>query len=148
VLVSRYADHLPLYRQAQIMARQGVALDRSTLAFWTGYAKALLGDYRGILQCDGYQAYKTLADPGGAPRALAFCWSHVRRGFYDLAKAGTAPIASEALLAWNSTAVDNRRLTPNLEAVPRESRKWLTWRGWGLLRFRGCCPAHRARVRK
>jgi transposase len=34
VLVSRYADHLPLYRQAQIMARQGVALDRSTLAFW------------------------------------------------------------------------------------------------------------------
>ena len=171
VLVSRYADHLPLYRQAQIMARQGVALDRSTLAFWTGYAaaeiapvvarlremllastrlfadetvvpvldpgrgrtkqgyfwaiarddrpwggtappavvysyapgrghkyaKALLGGYRGILQCDGYQAYKTLADPGGAPRALAFCWSHVRRGFYDLAKAGTAPIASEAL---------------------------------------------------
>ena len=61
------------------------------------YAKALLGGYRGILQCDGYQAYKTLADPGGAPRALAFCWSHVRRGFYDLAKGGTAPIASEAL---------------------------------------------------
>jgi len=40
VLVSRYADHLPLYRQAQIMARQGVALDRSTLAFWVGYAAA------------------------------------------------------------------------------------------------------------
>ena len=32
VLVARYADHLPLYRQAQIMARQGVLLDRSTLA--------------------------------------------------------------------------------------------------------------------
>ena len=32
VLVSKYADHLPLYRQAQIFARQGVALDRSTLA--------------------------------------------------------------------------------------------------------------------
>jgi transposase len=40
VLVSRYADHLPLYRQAQIMARQGVLLDRSTLAFWVGYAAA------------------------------------------------------------------------------------------------------------
>jgi hypothetical protein len=38
VLISRYADHLPLYRQAQIMARQGVLLDRSTLAFWVGYA--------------------------------------------------------------------------------------------------------------
>jgi transposase len=33
VLVSRYADHLPLYRRAQIWARQGVVLDRSTLAF-------------------------------------------------------------------------------------------------------------------
>lgn len=32
VLVSKYADHLPLYRQAQIYARQGVSLDRSTLA--------------------------------------------------------------------------------------------------------------------
>src|SRR5450755_2782248 len=32
VLVSKYADHLPLYRQAQIYARQGVNLDRSTLA--------------------------------------------------------------------------------------------------------------------
>ena len=34
VLVARYADHLPLYRQAQIMARQGVSLERSTLSFW------------------------------------------------------------------------------------------------------------------
>jgi len=42
VLVSRYADHLPLYRQAQIMARQGVILDRSTLSFWMGYAAAEL----------------------------------------------------------------------------------------------------------
>jgi transposase len=40
VLVSRYADHLPLYRQAQILARQGVVLERSTLAFWVGYAAA------------------------------------------------------------------------------------------------------------
>ena len=32
VLVAKYADHLPLYRQAQIYARQGVQLDRSTLA--------------------------------------------------------------------------------------------------------------------
>jgi transposase len=38
VLVSKYADHLPLYRQAQIYARQGVDLDRSTLADWVGHA--------------------------------------------------------------------------------------------------------------
>src|ERR1700724_2459248 len=38
VLVSKYADHLPLYRQAQIYARQSVNLDRSTLADWVGHA--------------------------------------------------------------------------------------------------------------
>lgn len=38
VLVSRYADHLPLSRQAQIMSRQGIYLDRSTLADWVGRA--------------------------------------------------------------------------------------------------------------
>src|SRR5882757_10386991 len=38
VLVSKYADHLPLYRQAQIYARQGITLDRSTLADWVGHA--------------------------------------------------------------------------------------------------------------
>ena len=32
VLVAKYADHLPLYRQAQIWARQGIEIDRSTLA--------------------------------------------------------------------------------------------------------------------
>ena len=36
VIVSKYADHLPLYRQSQIYARQGVDIDRSTLAFWVG----------------------------------------------------------------------------------------------------------------
>ena len=40
VLVARYADHLPLYRQAQILERQGVILERSTLSFWMGYAAA------------------------------------------------------------------------------------------------------------
>ncbi|MEJ1162039.1 IS66 family transposase [Prosthecomicrobium sp. N25] len=42
VLVSKYADHLPLYRQAQIYARQGIRLDRSTLADWVGKAAFLL----------------------------------------------------------------------------------------------------------
>jgi len=38
VLISKYADHLPLHRQTQIFARQGVDLDRSTLAHWAGTA--------------------------------------------------------------------------------------------------------------
>lgn len=42
VLVSKYADHLPLYRQSQIYAREGVELERSTLAEWVGQCFHLL----------------------------------------------------------------------------------------------------------
>mgnify|MGYP003122066253 CR=1 FL=1 len=42
VLVSKYADHSPLYRQSQIYAREGIDLDRSTLADWVGKSTALL----------------------------------------------------------------------------------------------------------
>jgi transposase len=38
VLVSKYCDHTPLYRQSQIFARHGVEIDRSTLAGWVGGA--------------------------------------------------------------------------------------------------------------
>ena len=42
VLVSKYADHLPLYRQSEIYAREGVDLDRSTLSDFVGAASYLL----------------------------------------------------------------------------------------------------------
>src|SRR5262245_65098392 len=42
VLVAKYGWHLPLYRQAKMLAAQGLDLDRSTLAFWVGYAAAEL----------------------------------------------------------------------------------------------------------
>ena len=48
-----------------------------------------------MLQVDGYAGYKALAARGDVK--LAFCWSHVRRHFYELAQGGSAPIASEAL---------------------------------------------------
>src|SRR4030081_3554835 len=54
-----------------------------------------LEGFKGILQVDGYAGYRKLADGGNV--RLAFCWSHVRRGFYELAVSGPAPIASEAL---------------------------------------------------
>ncbi len=55
--------------------------------------------YRGIVQCDGYAAYQQVAHRGRAGNAviLAFCWAHWRRRFYEIAKAGSAPIAEEAL---------------------------------------------------
>lgn len=43
VLVGKYADHLPLYRQSQIFARWGLSIDRSTLADWVGTAAFHLG---------------------------------------------------------------------------------------------------------
>ncbi len=42
VLVSKYADHLPLYRQSEIFSREGIELERSTLADWAGAASHLL----------------------------------------------------------------------------------------------------------
>ena len=168
VLVAKYADHLPLYRQAQIYARQGIQLDRSTLADWVGRAawylrplrdhilerlrrserlfadettapvldpgrgrtktgqlwayarddrpwggndppmvayvyaadrkseraEAHLGDFAGILQVDGYSGYAALAKRRQQVQ-LAFCWSHVRRKFYELAD--KSPVATEVL---------------------------------------------------
>ena len=48
-----------------------------------------------MLQVDGYGGYRKLAKTNAV--TLAFCWAHVRRRFYELATAGSAPIASEAL---------------------------------------------------
>ena len=50
VLVAKYADHLPLYRQSGIYAREGVDLERSTLADWVGRAAALLDPLVGYLR--------------------------------------------------------------------------------------------------
>jgi transposase len=42
LLINKYADHLPLYRQSQIFNRAGLDLDRPTLADWVGTSAALL----------------------------------------------------------------------------------------------------------
>ena len=63
------------------------------------HATALLAGYSGIVQCDGYEVYKQLANPArdGGPVTLAYCWLHWRRYFFDIDKDGPAPIAHEAL---------------------------------------------------
>ena len=169
VLVAKYGWHLPLYRQEKMLGLQGIEIDRSTLAFWVGYAAAelrplyerlkehllassrlavdetpvpvldpgrgktktgyfwsmarddrpfggkdppavaytyapgrggthlhtLLKNYHGIVQCDGYAPYKKLP----AERiTTAFCWAHLRRPFFAIARKGNAPIATQALL--------------------------------------------------
>jgi transposase len=56
---------------------------------------AHLAGFAGTHQVDGYAGYRALAERGDVQ--LAFCWAHLRRRFYELAAAGPAPIASEAL---------------------------------------------------
>src|SRR6266568_2306060 len=67
VVVAKYADHLPLYRQAQIYARQGVKLDRSTLADWVGRAAFLLRPVHERLLAILKASTKLFADETTAP---------------------------------------------------------------------------------
>jgi transposase len=67
VLVSKYADHLPLYRQAQIYARQGIELDRSTLADWVGHAAFHLRPLHENLLARLRQRSKLFADETTVP---------------------------------------------------------------------------------
>ncbi len=67
VLVSKYADHLPLYRQAQIYSRQGVDLDRSTLADWVGRAAFELRPVHDALMADLKRSTKLFMDETRAP---------------------------------------------------------------------------------
>ena len=67
VLVSKYAEHLPLYRQAQIYSRQGVDLDRSTLAAWVGKAAFELRPVFDALIANLKQSSKLFMDETRAP---------------------------------------------------------------------------------
>ena len=86
VLVSKYADHLPLYRQAGIYAREGVELDRSTLADWVGQASALLRPLGEALASHVLTAAKVHADdtpvpvlsPGAGRTKTGRLWAYVR----------------------------------------------------------------------
>ena len=67
VIVNKYADHLPLYRQAQIYSRQGVDLDRSTLAAWVGKAAYELKPVFNALIANLKQSQKLFMDETRAP---------------------------------------------------------------------------------
>ena len=67
VLVSKYSDHLPLYRQAEIYAREGVELDRSTLAEWVGGCSRLLAPLVEALRRQVMSATKLHTDDTPVP---------------------------------------------------------------------------------
>src|SRR5215472_2260739 len=86
VLVSKYADHLPLYRQAEIYARDGVELDRSTMAEWVGGCSRLLQPLVEALRRHVMSAEKLHADdtpvpvlaPGNGKTKTGRLWTYVR----------------------------------------------------------------------
>lgn len=86
VLVSKYADHLPLYRQAEIYARAGIELERSTLADWVGGTAHLLEPLVESLRRHVLASGKLHADdtpvpvlaPGQGKTKTGRLWTYVR----------------------------------------------------------------------
>jgi transposase len=86
VIVSKYADHLPLYRQSQIYARQGVEIDRSTLAFWVGKAAhelkpvhdALLAHLKTSSKLFMDETPAPVLDPGRGKTKKGYFWALAR----------------------------------------------------------------------
>ena len=86
VLVSKYCDHQPLYRQSQIYARQGVELERSTLADWVGASSRLIEPLVEALHGYVMAANKVHADdtpvpvlaPGNGKTKTGRLWTYVR----------------------------------------------------------------------
>ena len=86
VLVSKYCDHQPLYRQSQIYARQGVELERSTMADWVGASSQLIEPLVEALHGYVMEAGKLHADdtpvpvlaPGNGKTKTGRLWTYVR----------------------------------------------------------------------
>lgn len=99
VLVSKFCDHLPLYRQSAIYAREGVDLSRSTMAGWVGKMAALLAPLaeriaRHVLAGEAIHTDDTpiaVLDPGRGRTKTGRYWAHVRD---ERPRASTAPAAA------------------------------------------------------
>ena len=112
VLVGKYADHLPLYRQSEIYAREGVELDRSTLAGWVGGATHALEPLVDAIRKYVLDANKLHADdipvpvlaPGNGKTKTARLWTYVR----DDRPAGS----TEAPAVWFAYSPDRKSEHP------------------------------------
>jgi transposase len=86
VLVAKYADHLPLYRQSEIYARSGIELDRSTMADWVGGAsrtlrplvEALKNYVLGSEKLHGDDVPVPVLEPGNGKTKTGRLWTYVR----------------------------------------------------------------------
>ena len=119
-LVSRFADHLPYYRQEQINARSGVHTPRSTLAAWSGRGGAALqplfdAHKAFVLGAQVLHADETpvnMLDPGAGKTKKAYIWAYARSGFdaqpgvaYDFCVGRGAKYPMAFLQGWSGTLV-------------------------------------------
>jgi hypothetical protein len=112
VLVSKYCDHLPLYRQSEIYARSGAELERSTLADWVGQCSALLAPLvtslsRYVLGYSKLHADDTpvpVLQPGRGTTKHGRLWTYVRD---DRASANSDPQA-----VWFAYSADRKGVHP------------------------------------
>jgi transposase len=122
VLVGKYSDHLPLYRQSEIYAREGVELDRSTLAGWVGGASRALEPLVDAIRKYVMGAVKIHADdipvpvlaPGNGKTKTGRLWTYVR----DDRPAGS----TEAPAVWFAYSPDRKADHPASHLA--------TFRGW------------------
>jgi transposase len=120
VLVSKYGDHLPLYRQAEIYEREGVSLDRTLLAQWVGNVSALMTPLTDALRAHVFAADVVHADdtpipvlaPGLGKTKTGRLWTYVRD---ERPVAGTAAPA-----VWFTYSADRKGQHPR---VPQTKRK-------------------------
>ena len=86
VMVSKYCDHIPLYRQSRIYARAGIEIDRSTMAGWVARGDELIDPLLAALSCYVLAADKVHADdtpvkvldPGAGKTKTGRLWVYVR----------------------------------------------------------------------
>ena len=120
VLIAKYADHLPLYRQEAIFGRAGVAIPRSTLAQWVGQCgvalqplvealKALMLNHH-VLHAD--ETPVAMLEPGTGKTKRAYLWAYsigahdpTRAVVYDFAESRAGRHAQAFLGGWRGTLV-------------------------------------------
>jgi len=120
VLIAKYLDHLPLYRQESIFGRAGLAIPQSTLAQWVGQMGVALQPLVEALK-DAMLAHPVLhadetpvamLDPGAGKTHRAYLWSYSIGAFepmkavvYDFAESRAGKHAQAFLGEWRGTLV-------------------------------------------
>ncbi len=113
ILVSKYADHIPLYRQSQIFEREGIKLERSSLTDWVGKTTALLDPLADAIKQHVLKGQTIFADdtpvkmlaPGSGKTTTARLWAYVRD---ERPWVGETPPAS-----WYQFSPDRKGIRPS-----------------------------------